>query len=171
MLFALPPLLLLLFSTASAVLTGDEGPSLGMVSVDSMRQRVCMERIWPDFQRCRERQREHYRFGRYSTGLYLGSSDVYQPKYKAECCSYWELLECVHRAAKVYCAEDVNLRSLDKFVEMVGLNVPIYICSDEYPKGSLRCRLPSWFVLTLAFLVLCFVVLVVLLYVCIRSSK
>lgn len=135
------------------------------------KPRVCLERIWPDFQRCRERQREQFHYGRFSSGVFLTSSDAYQPKYKMECCSYWELLECVHKAANIYCNDDINLKTLDKFVEMVGLNVPLYICSDEYPKGSFRCKIPSWFALTLGFIIIFFIVLMVLLFICIRRSK
>lgn len=137
----------------------------------SSHQRVCLERIWPDFQRCRERQQEHYHFGSFSSGVFLSSSDAYQPKYKMECCSYWELLECVHRAAKVYCNDDINLKSLDKFVEMVGLNVPLYICSDEYPKGTFRCKIPSWFSLIFGFIIFIVLVLLVFLFICVRRSK
>ena len=134
------------------------------------RQRDCFERIWPDFQRCRERQRDHFRYGRFSSGFSF-SSDVYQPKYRTECCSFWELLECAHKAAKIYCSDDVDIKKLDKFVEMVGLEVPLYICADEYPKGSFRCKLSSWFVFIVFFVVFCFLVLLVFLFICFRRSR
>lgn len=93
--------------------------------------RVCLERIWPDFQRCREKQREQFRYGRFSFGFSSFSSDVYQPKYRTECCSYWELIECVHKASEAYCTNEVDLKKLHSFLEMVGVSVPLYVCADE----------------------------------------
>lgn len=138
----------------------------------SLIERVCLERIWPEFQRCRERQIEHHRYGRYasSLGWHLASSDVYQPKYKMECCSYWDLVECVHRAAKAYCPDDVSLIKLDKSLEMLGLNVPVYICLEEYPKGSYRCRLPWWLIMLSIFGLVVVFMLIVAAYLCLKGG-
>ncbi|OTF75109.1 cytosolic non-specific dipeptidase-like protein [Euroglyphus maynei] len=130
--------------------SSETSSSISYVSSSLLSLLICLERIWPDFQRCRDRQREHHQYGRFSSGFFFTSTDVYQPKYKVECCSYWELLECVHRAAKIYCMDDdVDLKKLDQALETFGLNVPLYICSEEYPKGSLRCKIRSWFIMTI----------------------
>ena len=97
----------------------------------AVSERACLERIWPDFQRCREKQREHFRYGHFSFGLSSFSTDVYQPKYRTECCSYWELIECVHKASEAYCTNEVDLKKLHSFLEMVGVSVPLYVCADE----------------------------------------
>lgn len=144
---------------------------LSVLVVDGFqRQRPCLERIWPDLQRCRDRQQDHFRYGRFSAGFSF-SSDVYQPKYRTECCSYWELLECVHKSAQIYCSDEIDLKKLDKFVEMYGLNVPLYVCTDEYPKGNLRCKLPSWFAIIVFGVLLLLLVLLIVLFIVIIPNR
>lgn len=136
-------------------------------------KRNCLERIWYDLQRCRDRQREHFQYGRYSYSfLFFSSSDVYQPKYKLECCSYWELLECVHRAAKIYCPdEDVDLKKLDKLVDMFALNVPLYICTEEYPKGSFSCKMRHWLILFIVSIIILILILAGLICFCVKRFR
>uniref|UniRef100_A0A834VDE9 Uncharacterized protein n=1 Tax=Sarcoptes scabiei TaxID=52283 RepID=A0A834VDE9_SARSC len=134
--------------------------------------RTCLERIWPDFQRCRDRQRDQQQYGRYSFGLFFISSDVYQPKYKMECCSYWDLIDCVHRAAKIYCSDDeLDLKKLDKSLEMLALKVPLYICVEEYPRGSFRCKIRSWFIMALVLILSIILIMVIIFCLCFRRSK
>lgn len=136
-------------------------------------KRNCLERIWYDLQRCRDRQREHFQYGHYSYSfLFFTSSDVYQPKYKMECCSYWELLECVHRAAKIYCPdEDVDLKKLDQLINTFALNVPLYICNQEYPKGSLSCKMRFWLILLIVSIIVIILIILVLICFCVRRFR
>jgi hypothetical protein len=128
---------------------------------------TCFHRISTDFDRCKLRHNERIKFE---------SKSTYKPEEaelavrKISCCAYWDFLTCVQNAARIHCNDKTRDINIEKYTENVAL-VPLYVCRDEYPKGTIRCRFPVWLILVIAIAVIVVLTIAVFIFICVRNSR
>ncbi len=127
----------------------------------------CFHRISTDFDRCKSR---------YNERIKSESKSTYKPEEaelalkKISCCAYWDFLTCVQNAARIRCNDKTRDINLEKYTENVAL-VPVYVCRDEYPKGTIRCRFPLWLKLVIAISVIAVLTITVFIFICFGNSR
>lgn len=128
----------------------------------------CLYKISSDFTRCNTRQHEKIKSQTKSYHSYT-QEEKQIALNKVACCAYWEFLECVQTAARIYCKE--NARDIEKHSENLGTTVPLYICREEYPKGSFKCKIPVWLILVVVIAVVVILTFAVFVFICVRNSR
>jgi len=128
----------------------------------------CLHKISGDFLRCNSKQQE--KINSQSTKYHSYTPEEKQLALnKITCCTYWEFLECVKIAVRNKCNDEI--RDIEKHIETLGISVPIYICRDEYPKGSFKCKFPIWLILLIIVAVVVILTFAVFIFICIRNSR
>jgi hypothetical protein len=98
---------------------------------------TCLYKIFDEYNECLKAQQERINEETDNLSRTITLAEQRTHLNKIGCCAYWTFLACVEKAADEKCIKDRT--DMEKYTEQLGSSVPLYICREEFPRGSDVC--------------------------------
>lgn len=103
---------------------------------------TCMYKIYNQYNVCLALQQERLDSEALSLPRTISLDEQQKALQRIACCAYWDFLSCVEKAANERCKEKFDM---ERYTEQLGSAIPLYICREEFPRGSLICTYSSYY--------------------------